>query len=141
MKKTKNALLLFCFFIGLQACSKDRVILEKGAGFYEIKKKEIQTFDSMGNSTGTSSIEDFGTLAVYAQSGNSSSATMTLIAESLSFGNATIVKGNWQVGPNDEDRFVFGGKIFTLEGWGNKKVTITFRSSLLAREVFHLVRN
>lgn len=141
MKKSiANFTALSLLMLLFSACSQDRVLLEKGAGFYEITKKEIVTLDSMGNQTDLKSEVDFGFLTLYARSGGISSGQWILKGETLAYPGSTDVRLGWEVGPTDQNRFVMG-KVFTLEGWGKKNIKLTFLANINTREVFHLRRN
>lgn len=129
-----------CLLLGLISCSQDRVILEKGAGFYEISKKEIVSLDSLGNVANIETAENFGFITLFAKSGDASTASVEFNGEAITFPGESSFSSPWTVGPTDENRLVMR-KVFTLEGWGRKNVKITYRADNLTREVFYLTRN
>lgn len=135
----KTLLFVGFAYLALNSCSEERVRLEKGAGFYEITKRELVNVDSLGNQTGTETFENYGYLTLIANSVGGS-GTWILNGETYAFGLEGEYTGSWYVGPTDQNRFVMS-KVFTVEGWGRKKVKLTYFHELRIRETFYLTRN
>jgi hypothetical protein len=134
--------LTFAFFVVLflSACFKDEAALEKGAGYYNIEKKEILIFDSSFSLQSNTVEKDYGYLVLYAKSGGSSSAKLITKGSTLTFGSDTSVSSGWEVMAKDEKRFIFS-RIFTLSGWGSNNITLTYLKNPYEREIFYLKRD
>lgn len=138
--KSKYILLIAGICIGLTSCFKEPNALEKGAGYYTIEEKIIQTFDSSLNLIQESKQKNYGSITLLAKSGGISSARLRFNGQTLAYGGDTLISTNWEVIPGDNSRISIS-RIFTMKGWGTKNLTLTFLSNIRDREIYKLKRN